>query len=117
MDADPDGDSYDNLLEYAFGGNPDDANDQGNAPVTSLMEETGTNWFYHVYYEHTNKVARGLDYSVEAGTDLVVTNWGSVVIDPVGSGAGPAGFNAVTNRIPTDTEGKQFIKLDVGFTE
>lgn len=117
MTADPDGDQYDNLLEYAFGGNPADEGDQGNAPVTSMMDEAGTNWFYYVHYEHADKGLRGLDYSVAAGTDLVSTNWSGAAVDFVGSGAGPAGFNSITNRIPTDTEGKQFIKLDVDFTE
>ena len=117
MDADPDGDQYDNLFEYGVGGNPDDAGVNGNIPETSTVEETGTNWFYYVHYERTDKDDVGLSYALEAGSDLVNTNWGSVTIEPVGNGAGPAGYNVFTNRVSTETLGAQFIKLDVGFTE
>jgi hypothetical protein len=117
MDADPDGDQYDNLFEYGVGGNPDDAGVNGNIPETSTVEETGTNWFYYVHYERTDKDDVGLSYALEAGSDLVNTNWGSVTIEPVGNGAGPAGYNVFTNRVSTETLGAQFIKLDIGFTE
>ena len=108
-----DSDGYDNLTEYALGGNPADAGVNGNIPETSTVGD----WFYYVHYERTDKGDVGLSYALEAGSDLVNTNWGSVTIDPVGSGAGPAGYNVFTNRISTATEGKQFIKLDIGFTE
>ena len=34
----------------------------------------------------------------------------------VDNDAGPDGFNAITNRVSTDTEGEQFLRLQVEFT-
>jgi hypothetical protein len=60
---------------------------------------------------------RGLDSMLTVGTDLVNTNWADGSGYEVGSGAsGISGFNAVTNRIPTDAEVKQFIQLQIEFT-
>jgi hypothetical protein len=113
MDADPDGDAYDNLFEYGVGGNPNDAGVNGNIPETSTVGD----WFYYVHYERTDKDDVGLSYALEAGSDLVNTNWSAGNLDPVGSGAGPFGYMVYTNRVSTETLGAQFIKLDVGFAE
>lgn len=112
---DADGDSLDNLTEYAIGGNPDSAADQGNVPLKSMTELNGTNYLVYVYYERDDAAARGLSASLTAGTDLVNTNWSASPIEFVGSGAGPAGFNAVTNRVPMD-QPQGFLRLQVEFT-
>jgi len=113
MDADPDVDGYDNLFEYGVGGNPNDAGVNGNIPETSTVGD----WFYYVHYERTGKDDVGLSYALEAGSDLVNTNWSAGNLDLVGSGVGPSGYTVYTNRVSTETLGTQFIKLDIGFTE
>jgi hypothetical protein len=113
MTVDSDGDGLSNLAEYGQGGNPDDADDRGYVSETSVIEETGTNWFYYVHYELLDKGGLGLTYTPEAGTGLIVTNWNSSALEWVGNGAGPAGFNAVTNRISMETEDAQFIQLKI----
>lgn len=112
-----DSDQLDNLSEYAFGGDPSDGNDQGNTPVQSQVDDGGTNYLQYVHYERDDAGDRGLLYILEVGTDLVITNWTTSGIEPMGSGAsGISGYNAVTNRISTDTEIKRFLNLRVKFT-
>lgn len=113
---DADGDELDNLGEYAFGGAPDNPADRGNMPVFMMSAEGGTNYLQHVHFERIDSEDRGLAYYLTAGTDLVNTNWAPAGIEFVGSGAGPVGFNAVTNRVQTDAEVKQFLRVQVEFT-
>jgi len=113
MTDDADGDALDNLGEYAFGGDPSNPSDQGNAPVSEQM----AGYLQYVYFERDDAAARGLASSLEVGTDLVNTNWTVSGIEFVGSGASSVpGFNTQTNRIPTDVEGKQYLRLQVEFT-
>ena len=105
------------MTEYAFGGDPSLVSDQGNPPVESQVSDGGSNYLQYVYYERDDAAARGLASILEVGLDLVITNWGTSGIEFVGSGASViSGYNAVTNRIPTEMEAKQFIRLQVEFT-
>ncbi len=114
--ANPDGDALNNLYEYGLGGDPTNSTDTGYGAVTSLGVEGGTNWFYYVYPENNNAALAGLNYYLETDTDLVNApgwiNAGYEVMGTAPNGFG-AGFNAVTNRISTETEAKQFIKLNI----
>ena len=113
---DADGDLLDNLSEYAFGGLPNDAGDQGNTPVQSQLSGA-TNVIEYIYFERDDAATRGLDSILTVGTDLVFTNWVDGSGYEVGSGtSGVAGYNAVTNWIPTDVEDQQFIRLQIEFT-
>ena len=114
MTADPDGDWADNLAEYGLGGNPTNNVDQGLVPTSRLLEDGGSNWLEYVYFERSDKAALGLDYYAERGLDLVAAAWTNSGIVAAGSGILNANFNAVTNRIATDAEGQQFIRLRVG---
>lgn len=112
-----DSDRLDNLTEYAYGGDPSDGGSQGNAPLQSQVTAGGTNYIEYVYFERTDAPARGLSSQLTVGTDLVVTNWADGSGYQTGSGAsGISGFNAVTNRIPTEPEARQFIRLQIEFT-
>ena len=108
----PDGDSLDNLSEWALGGNPDDAGDIGHVPVSELIDEGGTNWFTYVYAKRNDAAALGLTYTVEQqDTDLIAPSWTTNNYEFVGSGGLDAEFDTVTNRMPTGVESKQFLRL------
>jgi hypothetical protein len=114
MDDDPDGDLLNNLVEYAFGGEPDNVANQGNVPTRSMVNDGGTDYLEYIYYERTDAAYRQLDSLLQVGTDLVITNWADGSSYETGRGAsGITDFDAVTNRIPTDAKAKQFIKLDI----
>ena len=59
--------------------------------------------------------AAGLTYSVESATDLVAGDWTHINHEVLGTAADgfAAGFDAVTNRISTDVEPQQFIRLKI----
>ena len=111
MTDNPDGDVLDNLSEFALGGNPDDPADIGHVPTTGIVEEGGTNWFKYVYAKRINADTEGLTYSVEQSTDLVVPSWVNANYEVVDTGTLDTEFSTVTNRMPTDVEDKQFLKL------
>ncbi len=113
MTDNPDGDSRDNLAEYAFGGNPDDPNDIGHAETVLSVEEGGANWFYYVHPKRKDAAAVGLTYDLRNSTNLVSSSWTSDDIEVLGVGEIDAAFNAVTNRIPSDTEPTQFLRLRI----
>ncbi|QHI68850.1 hypothetical protein [Tichowtungia aerotolerans] len=113
MAADPDGDGQSNLAEYALYGDPSDPSTQGQGVTISVAEENGTNWFYYIHYERTDKTDAGLSYTPEAGSDLVNTNWSGSGLIEIGSGSGPVGFNAVTNRISMQDDAQQFMRVKI----
>jgi hypothetical protein len=69
--ANPDDDELDNLDEYALGGNPTNEFDWGHVPVFRSSAQNGTNWFEYVYARRRDAAVRGLDYTVEATSNLV----------------------------------------------
>ena len=107
----PDGDALDNLSEFALGGNPADPGDTGHVPTSGIVEVGGTNWFGYVYAKRKNADAEGLAYSVERSTDLVYGIWTNNVVEVLGSGTLDSEFNTVTNRVPSDIDAAQFLKL------
>jgi len=117
MTEDPDGDMFDNLAEYGVGGNPLDGSDTGIASMTSAVEVGGTNWFEYVHVERSDAIDRGLSYWVERTADLVSPAWTNSGIVAAGSGVLNAEFNTVTNRIATQSDEKQFLRLQVRFQE
>jgi len=120
MTDNPDGDLLDNLAEYALGGNPTDGNDVGNESTSGILEDGGINYLEYVYAERTDNATanRGLTYFLETTTDLIIVPWANAGYVELGTGpeAFAPGFDAVTNRVSTDVESKQFIRLQVEFT-
>ena len=115
--ADPDGDGLDNLAEYALGGEPINAADQGIASTYGTMEEGGTNWMTYVYAMRSDYLARGLDYYLEIDTDLVVApDWTNANYEVVGTHVTGGDFDYVTNRVPTIGEAKQFLRVGIELT-
>jgi hypothetical protein len=114
-----DSDTLDNLTEYAYGGNPADGSSLGNTPEQSQAVDGGTNYLVYVYYARDDAGDRGLAYLLTTDTDLVnAPGWTNANYEVVGTNTstGISGFNAVTNRIPTDSEDNQFIRLQIEFT-
>ena len=59
----------------------------------------------------------GVTYRVIAGADLVVNNITNSTEQVVETEDLLDGFESVTNRVPTATEGKQFMQLEVELAE
>jgi len=117
MTANPDGDALNNLYEYALGGDPMDGTDVGNKATFETLEDGGS-FLEYVYAKRIDAAARGLVYHPETSSDLVVDSWVDANYTVLGTGvdAFGAGFDAVTNRISTEVESQQFIRLNIEFT-
>jgi hypothetical protein len=114
-DADFDGDALNNLGEYAMGGNPTNGFDLGHLPSAGTAPQNGTNWFEYVYARRRDAVVRGLDYTVEATSNLVSEAWSTNNVTEIDSGIIDDDFESVTNRIPLGAEG--FIRLMIELVE
>lgn len=82
-------------------------------PVSTLAEERETNYLNYVYRRSTDAASAGLTYDVVAGTDLVMGKMRNTTEEDGSSGDLGNGYQSVTNRVPVDTEAKQFMKLKV----
>ncbi len=104
----PDGDSMNNLMEYATGCDPLTPD---SAATLMQAEEGGTNWFYHVHAERTDDPS--LTFTV-GSTENLVHNPATNAVSFVGESAVVDHYKTVTNR--TDIkEGvpSEFIRLEV----
>jgi len=111
--ADPDGDSMENLLEYALGGNPT-INDAGSILPSCHIEGDG---MMYQYNRRTNHVVLGLSYYLELRDDLVFGSWtndpGLYTVTGTSTDGSAAGFEAVSNRISTTMKDEQFVRLGI----
>lgn len=109
MDADPDGDGYNNMLEYGLGGDPATADDSIHIPAGAVNGDL----FELVHVALTNSES-GIDYIVETTTDLVSGTWTNVGITTVSAplGSDPS-FDSVTNRISMDGVPAGFLRLRI----
>jgi len=106
-DVEPDG--LNNLMEYAFGGNPTNADAALVKPMVSTLVDGGTNWFYHVHNERDDDQ---LTYTIELDNDLVnAPSWSTNGIEWVGQSDYVNEIRSVTNR--TDVDDSEFIRLTV----
>ena len=107
-----DGDSLDNLLEWAFGGDPSDSNDVGHVSTHGLVDVGGTDYLEYVYAKRDTAAALGLVYHLKRHTDLMLP-----AVDTnnhvVGSSAVSSQFVTVTNQISTAVEDEQFLNLSI----
>lgn len=119
VDSDPytdyDHDGLSNLEEYGLGGNPTNAAEKGYKPEFSFAESGGTNWAVYIYPQNQDAHDAGLNYFLELTDDLIAAPWENTGYEIIGTGvdAYSSGFNAVTNRIPTEVKAAQFIQLQI----
>jgi hypothetical protein len=111
----PDMDAADNWHEYAMGGNPTNSSVVGHDSLIGTAEAGGTNYFEYVHVVRDDAESRGITYYLELSDNLTMNNWtnANYVITGTNTDYGVAGFNQVTNRVSTDTEDQQFIRLIV----
>jgi hypothetical protein len=102
------GDGFNNLLEYALGGDPlvDDA--AALQPALMAMSDGGTDWFYYIQSRRTDDDS--LSYVVTLDDDLVDAV-AAVTNAPIGQSAEVDGFTTFTNR--TDLDEHEFFQLKV----
>ena len=108
--ADPDGDGLDNLHEYAFGGDPSNSADSGYPRSYALGAGGGSNWVDYVFPQLTDTNS-GISYRFEITDDLVYGVWANAGDVLAGTGTFGAGYDAITNRISTDSKDEQFMRL------
>jgi len=104
-DLEPDG--MDNWTEYLLGGNPT------NHDSTAILPTFGIegNWLEYVYRRRSDYLARGLNYTVEASTNLVSGTWSTSGVLDAGHGPLDDEMDSVTNRVSTEEHPKQYIRL------
>ncbi|MGJ8724261.1 MAG: hypothetical protein ACSHYB_06870 [Roseibacillus sp.] len=112
LDADTDDDNYDNLIEYALGMNPTQA-DASSKETYFTEEDNGAVSFVYEYERRTDYFERGLSYTLIETQDLITSATGAptqvTVGDPID------GFETVTTHYLIGDPIK-FIQLEVTLT-
>ena len=108
--ADADGDTFNNLYEYAFGGDPTNAANVGFVQSDSV-NVGGTNYLEYLYARRTDS-GNGLGYALEQRGDLMVGSWVTNTTAEVGTSPYIADYEMVTNRIET-VEPVDFLRVNV----
>lgn len=108
--ANPDGDAYNNLEEYAFGGDPLSAADDGHPVSHSILIEGETQFFEFVYPRRTTP-GSDLQYLLETTTDLTADDWGDAGTIETSPVSIDGDFEVITNRIEMSGESTQFIRV------
>ena len=104
--ADADGSGFNNLYEYAFGGNPTNADDNGTDPTHALNGD-------QMEYVYLRRNDTNLLYAVQVGTNLVTGSWSTNGVVEVGFATVDANYDSVTNHIPTAARSNGFIRVRV----
>ncbi|RKX38053.1 MAG: hypothetical protein DRP64_16360, partial [Verrucomicrobia bacterium] len=103
-DVEPDG--MNNLVEYALGGNPTNAD---AAAVLPVFDVQNGNWFYHIHNERTDDT--NLTYTVQLSTNLVDGAWQTNGVEWVSDSGLSNVWKIVTNR--TDVGDSEFMRLKI----
>ncbi|MDF7800493.1 DUF2961 domain-containing protein [Pontiellaceae bacterium B1224] len=101
-----DGDSFNNLLEYALGGDPENAASTGY-PIEFAVAGN-TNRLHYIYPERSGE--HGLTYHPERTDNLTAGSWVPLT-GIVSTGRLSETFNVITNALPATSHG--FIRLRV----
>jgi hypothetical protein len=112
IDLEPDG--LDGWTEYMLGGNPTLDDSATILPASGMVQESGTNWLEYVYRRRSDYQALGLNYTVEAATNLISGSWSTEGVLDAGFGPVDDEIDSVTNRVSTEEFPEQFIRLRIG---
>ena len=111
VDADPDGDGYSNLFEYALGGNPNLGNDVGVLPNMN----TAVDGIDFVYQRRRDAATHGIRYDIETTESLTLPgSWEIVSLEDDGIDIVDAEFETVTHRLDASGKAHEFIRLSIG---
>ena len=111
---DDDGDSVQNLMEYAVGGDPSDAGDPGFSPVTGTSNDAGTKWFTYTFPKRSDPKG-GIACNATISETLMPGSWTSTGVELIGTvtdGFAP-GIDAVTVCTAITGKSRLFIRLEV----
>ena len=109
--ADADGDTYNNLYEYAFGGDPTNPAEHGFVESGSVVAG-GTSYFEYNYARRTG-FNTGLEYALEQRGNLTFDPWVNIGdTAEVGTMQITDDYEVVTNRIET-VDSLEFLRAEV----
>ncbi|VGO19384.1 autotransporter outer membrane beta-barrel domain-containing protein [Pontiella sulfatireligans] len=100
-EADPDFDNYNNLQEYAFGGDPTNAAVQGHVPVSEVIVDGSTNWLTYAY-GYRSDTNSGVTVTAETTGNLVIGTWTTAGVTVLGTNTIDGTYDTITNGIPMD---------------
>lgn len=113
--ADPDGDGWNNLAEYAFGGFPTLGSNEtvevyhfprvGNIPAGDFQ---GLEILYN------RRINSGLTYTLEATSNLTAAAWSTAGVEEIGAGAIDSEFETVTNTVSVGNAGFARLIVEAG---
>jgi hypothetical protein len=110
-DADPDGDGLPNLLEYAFGLDPTQADPAGQL-VPVVLRQDGEDWFACEFLRNTN--ATDLTFRIQATSDLSAPDWSEVASYRSHSGWSGPGRVVETATSPNQARVRVFDLQSIG---
>jgi hypothetical protein len=105
---DDDNDGLLNIHEYGIGGNPTNGLQDGHLPTFGKVE----NGFEFVHAERST-INPAVSYAVEVCTNLTAGGWSTNGLEFIGSGTLDGDFQSVTNRVSTESQASQFIRLRI----
>ncbi|HNX53657.1 MAG TPA: tandem-95 repeat protein, partial [Pontiellaceae bacterium] len=112
LQANPDGDRFNNLVEYALGSNPTNAANAGNRPIIRVTPQ-GVEF---IYRRRVDSLTRNrVNYTVQSTGSLMAPAWTNNFVE-TGSGTEADGMESVTNRAP-GTGTTMFGRLLINYTE
>lgn len=114
--ADPDGDGWNNLAEYAFGGFPNIGNNEDPAIYDfPRIGKTGSDRFQTLEILYNRRIDSDLSYTLKVASNLTDATWSTDGVMETGSTVIDSEFEAVTNTIPVEDAG--FARLTVELSE
>jgi len=119
--GDDDQDGINNLLEYAFGGDPNTASNTLPGTTTSLLPtfSVSGNTLHFSYIRRTDYIARAITYTINTSTSLESGSWSNAssmitqtTVSPINSD-----FELVTATLSEPENNQTFFCLDVSLNE
>ncbi len=122
LDANPDLDTLNNLEEYAYGGNPAQAETSGEGilPTYSVVQDGGSDYFEFQFRRRRDFADRGLSYIPEFSPTMEDGSWTTEGISITSTTEVDVLFELVTIRIDdaiTAVNNKGFVRMRIELNE